>query len=977
LKSVGKLQRLSARFLPLLLLLTLFLALVSTQSAHAGTQAPNVSVSPTSGVTAKTGGGDANSWASQIGRTITFTVTLTGLTQNQIPTGQIRVVDGEDSLRRILCITSTFTMTAETATASCDWTPKIISGYRIAAQYLTNPNTGTDYSNAISSTSPGRIYIAGIVHVFGLDGSIPTSDTKTIIVQTYMDFRGQVSFFANGSAITGCQNVTVNGSDQASCPYFVRSDAKTIVFTFDYTPGTSVATGLTLQKASFPVEITVGAYYYPDESNWDQRTGPAYDTNFSASALNAEFHQNANIFYKLNASTGEAIVVSYNRTAFTGTSLVIPETFTVTTRGGVFNRTYTVTQIGKNALSIVDGANGSPATLLTSVTIPNTVTLIGDGAFNNQCNIRTLILPDSVRVIGAAALNNMQKDNGLSVCNNSLLTDDVTGLETLTVGSGLETMGDNAMKFLGNVKSITFKGSPASMVPVLNNPAGLDAFQWGSYNARQNMASSGGNGCGAVITYSSAITAYLMGSQANAWKFWARADNCISGSISIVNTQFAPSAPDQPVADTPTVSSMYVSWRPPANDGDSAITGYSIQYSSNNGSTWTQSSCTSCQIGSSPFMVTNLSAATSYIFRVIATNAIGTSTPSISSLPVSTLSYSSAPAFTITPAVETVTAGSATNYSLSSTYPASSYSISPSAGNGLSFNTTTGALTGTLQAVETAVAYAVTGTNTFSSRTETYTVTVIAAPVIPPAPVQMPAPDPVQTSSISSVSGKCINPDNYLFVNGTFEKKVSNITINGQTLNSDLWTQSEDAIKIKISSELNGNLFIQVYNGQVPLLKEQVFTFVDQCYLDEIAKTLAPTPAPESTPEPTPAPSPSPTKVANTQPTAEMRKRSMLYFPVGSYLVGKSNKEQVAKIAAEIMNSPVKTVLIYGHTDSQGGVDNVLLSKNRAKAIAAQIRPLLKGKTIRIGWYAATKPVATGKSKAAYAQNRRVEIWVK
>ena len=148
--------------------------------------------------------------------------------------------------------------------------------------------------------------------------------------------------------------------------------------------------------------------------------------------------------------------------------------------------------------------------------------------------------------------------------------------------------------------------------------------------------------------------------------------------------------------------------------------------------------------------------------------------------------------------------------------------------------------------------------------------------------------------------------------------------------------------------------------------------YVDQCALEEV-KVVAPTP----TPTPVPTPSPTPTKVVNTQPTAEMKKISMLYFALGSYLVSKPNKVQVAKIAAEIMNSPVKTVLIYGHTDSQGGVDNIALSKNRAKAIVAQIKPLLKGKSIRIGWYAATKPVATGKSKAAYAQNRRVEIWIK
>jgi len=956
----GNNARPMARALPFLLLLTIFQGVIGAHTAHAGTQAPTVTISEITGVTAKTGAGDANAFASQVGRTITFKVTLSVLTANQLPTGQIRIVDAEDRLRRIFCITSTFTMSGTSATASCSWTPTIVSGFKFAAQYLTNPQSATDYSYAIS-TATERIYLAGIVNLYGLDGNIETGTTRTIIAETYYDFSGQISFYANGSPISGCQNVNINGSQQASCSYLIPTNAKTIIFTFDYTPGSSVASGLTLQRASFPKEVTVGSYYYPNETNWYTRTGVGYNTSFNATTLANEFHQHDNIFYKLNASTGQAIVVSYNRTAFGGTSLVIPEAFTVSTLGGVFNRTYTVTQIGPFALSIVNGANGSPTTLLTSITIPNTVTLIGNSAFAYQCNIRTLTIPDSVRVIGTDALTNMRQSNGVSACASG-----VTGLETLTVGSGLETIGDNAMKFLGGVKAITFRGSPDSMVPVLSNPAGFDAFQWGTAFDRQKAASSiGVNACGAVVTYSNTVTAYLMGSQANAWRFWATADSCITNSgLQIVNTQFAPSAPLQPIADTPTTSSLMVSWQAPLNDGDSAITGYSIQYSSNSGSTWTQSSCTSCQLGSSPYLVSGLAADTSYIFRVVATNAIGNSSPSVPSLPARTSAYTNAPAFTISPAAETVTAGSATTYALTSTYPASSYAISPAARNGLSFNTSTGALTGTLSAVETAVAYAVTGTNIVGSRTETYTVTVIAAPAAPHASTQVSVPDPVQTSRVTTISQRCIKPDNIIDIQGNFNAKILNIAINGKTVPASQWSQSAELVTIKWANNFNSNIEIQIYNGQVPILTVQRLAYVDQCALEEV-KVVAPTP------------SPTPTKVVNTQPAAEMKKISMLYFALGSYLVSKPNKVQVAKIAAEIMNSPVETVLIYGHTDSQGGVDNIALSKNRAKAIVAQIKPLLKGKSIRIGWYAATKPVATGKSKAAYAQNRRVEIWVK
>jgi outer membrane protein OmpA-like peptidoglycan-associated protein len=58
-------------------------------------------------------------------------------------------------------------------------------------------------------------------------------------------------------------------------------------------------------------------------------------------------------------------------------------------------------------------------------------------------------------------------------------------------------------------------------------------------------------------------------------------------------------------------------------------------------------------------------------------------------------------------------------------------------------------------------------------------------------------------------------------------------------------------------------------------------------------------------------------------------------------------------------------------------VNNTWLSRQRAKAVANYIRPMLKGKKIVIGWYASGKPVSTGTTAAALALNRRVEIYTK
>jgi uncharacterized repeat protein (TIGR02543 family) len=152
--------------------------------------------------------------------------------------------------------------------------------------------------------------------------------------------------------------------------------------------------------------------------------------------------------------------------------------------------------------------------------------------------------------------------------------------------------------------------------------------------------------------------------------------------------------------------------------------------------------------------------------------------------------------------------------------------------------------------------------------------------------------------------------------------------------------------------------------------------------------TSSPTPTPSPTPtsSPTPTPSPTPTAVPtvvpkavptqNTQPTAAMLKISTIYFALNSYLLDSTAKSALRKITAVIMKSNHKLVLMYGNTDAQVGANNVWLSHQRAIAAFAYIRPLLAGKNIKLGWFAATKPAVLGNTQKAYAKNRRVEVWV-
>jgi uncharacterized repeat protein (TIGR02543 family) len=132
-------------------------------------------------------------------------------------------------------------------------------------------------------------------------------------------------------------------------------------------------------------------------------------------------------------------------------------------------------------------------------------------------------------------------------------------------------------------------------------------------------------------------------------------------------------------------------------------------------------------------------------------------------------------------------------------------------------------------------------------------------------------------------------------------------------------------------------------------------------------QAVSPIPKPTSTQEP----------VKNPQPMPEMAKVGTVYMANGSYFLNDVTKKTLAEVAKKINASGAKSILVYGHTDSRGGVNNTLLSQNRAKAVARYLRPLLNSKKISIGWFASRKPVATGSSEADLALNRRVEIYTK
>jgi outer membrane protein OmpA-like peptidoglycan-associated protein len=102
-----------------------------------------------------------------------------------------------------------------------------------------------------------------------------------------------------------------------------------------------------------------------------------------------------------------------------------------------------------------------------------------------------------------------------------------------------------------------------------------------------------------------------------------------------------------------------------------------------------------------------------------------------------------------------------------------------------------------------------------------------------------------------------------------------------------------------------------------------------------------------------------------------------VYMGTGTYFLNDATKKTLDDLAKKINGSGAKSILVYGHADNRGGVDNTLLSQNRAKAVANYLRPRLTSKKLSIGWFSSKKPAAAGKTAADLSLNRRVEIFTK
>jgi len=427
----------------------------------------------------------------------------------------------------------------------------------------------------------------------------------------------------------------------------------------------------------------------------------ATDGNYSCS-ISGTFSVISNaVVGNNNTCAGAAVipdgVTSIGDSAFENSSLsyvTIPDS--VTSIGvSAFRNTPLISVTIPDSVLTIGIAAFRANTALTTVTIGNSVTTIGQDAFTGNTALATVTIGNSVTLIqqGAfrdAALVSVTIPNSVVTIGNEAFFRN-TALTSVTIGNSVTTIGAYAF---GNtaLSSVKFLG---------NAPSTINNNNFGDANASPGAT---------AIVSSSASGFNLNVNDSNP------GDNKWYGLI--VSPVLAPAFTLSASSESRTVNTAATGFV--VNSTGGAIESFAINQTppgmSFNTSTGTLTGTPNTVAATTAYTITatNLSGSTTQTFTLTVSAALA------------------APVFTLSSSTESRTVNTAiTGYTISSTGGTiASYAISPAAPAGLTFNTTTGLLSGTPTEVAASTAYTITATNATSSTTQTFTLTVTAAAVV-------------------------------------------------------------------------------------------------------------------------------------------------------------------------------------------------------------------------------------------------------
>ena len=355
-----------------------------------------------------------------------------------------------------------------------------------------------------------------------------------------------------------------------------------------------------------------------------------------------------------------------------GTTLGTPATLSAFTTGGTFANGYQA--IGANSSKTLTsfGMSVNPNATGSQVALTFVDGLSTDTSYTNTTAYDSTTYGNFVitRITAAGAVTfTLSAFSGISVGsrtgtvivaprNNGTVyalqyaTDGTTVVaKVLTIGSSgvassqTDVTGHNLTQMVNRIVTMPTQGTTLKFASVSNGSVS-DYFQLNASTAVLSKVSSftPSGGFGEV--------AWQIADNADGADFYVRNT---STQMMRVLTSTAPQVPVAPAA--PTVvrgdGQVAVTWVAPANGGAS-ISSYTLDYSADSGSNWANWS-SSISAGATSETVTGLTNGTAYVFRVAATNSIGTSAFSAQSAAATPAALASAPAFTtLTPGANNV-----------------------------------------------------------------------------------------------------------------------------------------------------------------------------------------------------------------------------------------------------------------------------------------------------------------------------------
>ena len=187
----------------------------------------------------------------------------------------------------------------------------------------------------------------------------------------------------------------------------------------------------------------------------------AIATSLSAAAYDFEW---AGIYYNITGDNTVEVTRSDNYNNTYSGSVSIPETFTA-------NGEYFVTKIGENAFA---------GSAVTSVSMPEGITSIGQYAFSGCQNLESVTLPESLTTLGSEAFSGCQNLESVALPGSLTTLGDRTFeacelLKTIKIPSGVTAIPDQCFYGCSSLESVT--------IPEGVTAIGYDAFSSCKFNA--------------------------------------------------------------------------------------------------------------------------------------------------------------------------------------------------------------------------------------------------------------------------------------------------------------------------------------------------------------------------------------------------------------------------------------------------------------------------------------------------------------